>query len=71
MKNVLLKFADKVLSKNEMKGLKGGSPYGNGCGGCSSPDSGGPFEPPSICTDWSPPGSSSPSCVCHTGGSCS
>lgn len=37
MKKVLLKFADSILSKNEMKSLKGGNPYGGGgetCGSC-------------------------------------
>lgn len=35
MKKVLLNFADNILSKNEMKSLKGGYPYSGGGGYCS------------------------------------
>ena len=35
MKSILLKFADNVLSKNEMKALIGGNIYeGGSCGTC-------------------------------------
>lgn len=70
MKSLLMKFADNVLSKNEMKALKGGygGNYGGGrgCGVCDTYVNSG-----SVCSDWTPPGGTRPNCVCHTGGGCS
>lgn len=69
VKSILLKFADKVLSKNEMKALKGGYPYGGG-GSCGNQICDTYVNSGSICSDWSPPGSPPGDCVCHTGGGC-
>jgi hypothetical protein len=66
MKNVLMKFADNVLSKNEMKSLKGGYGGGGGaCGSCWNYGGGGGAIGCNDERDWM---WQNPKCVCPGGG---
>ncbi len=72
MKKIISRFTDSLISRDQMKKIKG-SYGGNGCGTCDVIVNSGPFGPSSFCDSWPLPGQDplEAPCACSTGGGCS